>query len=247
MAQVFVSYARQDSPFVDRLDADLRAAGMETWIDRMGIEAGFEWVSQIQEAITNASAVLYIASPEADASEWVARELNLAVSLGRKILPLVFRTPSTRLLFRQYVWIDFRQSYRVGLERLIEALQQVVVPGNPLPLAKAKSKGYVFISYAEQDSEFVSSLRGFLKDRGYAYWDYQESDRDYHKQFSLELEEIIQGAAATLSILSPNWKLSKWAPKESCTPRKWACLSSCFGSAIWVPRWSFQASLTLIL
>lgn len=214
MAQVFISYSRRDSEFVDRLETDLRAAGIETWVDRARIEAGDGWVGRIQDAIVSSSAMLYIASPEALNSAWVNDELYYALTRGKLILPVIYRTEVMPLILARYQGIDFRQSYQEGLDRLIEALHQFVVPGTPLTPAAARSKGYVFISYAEQDSEFVSGLRGFLKDKGYAYWDYQESDRDYHKQLSHELEEIIQGAAATLSILSPDWKRSKWVPKE---------------------------------
>lgn len=54
----------------------------------------------------------------------------------------------------------------------------------------------------------------FLKEHGYAYWDYEESDRDYHSQFFLELESVIIEASATLSVLSESWKRSPWALKE---------------------------------
>ena len=36
----FFSYSRTDSEFVDRLDADLRARGFKTWIDRRKLEGG---------------------------------------------------------------------------------------------------------------------------------------------------------------------------------------------------------------
>jgi hypothetical protein len=70
------------------------------------------------------------------------------------------------------------------------------------------------LSYCDADTDFVSELREFLLMRGYAYWDYAESDRDYQAQLFLELEHVIQDAAATLSILSPSWKHSEWAVKE---------------------------------
>ena len=61
---------------------------------------------------------------------------------------------------------------------------------------------------------FAFSLKGFLKEHGYAYWDYEESDRDYNSQLFLELEGVIIEASATLSILSEAWKHSEWAVKE---------------------------------
>ena len=96
------------------------------------------------------------------------------------------------------------------LARLPDSVQQ----NRPVKPEKPKSKGYIFISYAEEDTEFVTALRQFLKERGYGYWDYQDSDRDYHTQLALELEDVIQNASATLSVLSPDWKRSTWAAKE---------------------------------
>jgi TIR domain len=97
---------------------------------------------------------------------------------------------------------------------LLKRLPQTVFTSKPVKAQAPKSKGYVFISYAQEDTEFVEALRHFLKERGYGYWDYQDSDRNYHTRLFIELEDVIKGAAATLSVLSPDWKKSQWAAKE---------------------------------
>lgn len=79
---------------------------------------------------------------------------------------------------------------------------------------KALAKGYVFLSYAEEDSDFVTDLREFFGKRGYAYWEYEGSDRDYQKRIDLELESVILGAVATVSVLSESWKASTWSLRE---------------------------------
>ena len=84
----------------------------------------------------------------------------------------------------------------------------------PVAAPKPKSKGYVFISYADEDADFVVELKLFLKKQGYGYWDYRESERDYQVDYTLELEDIIKNAAGTLSVVSPNWKRSKTAFQE---------------------------------
>ena len=98
---------------------------------------------------------------------------------------------------------------------------------------------YVYVNYARHDVSFVSKLTddlrrhgietwrdlkqiepgvdwvdAFLAERKYAYWDYNESDRDYHTQLFTELESVIIEASATLSIISPEWKRSTWTIKE---------------------------------
>ena len=57
-------------------------------------------------------------------------------------------------------------------------------------------------------------MRDFLEDRGYAYWDYQDSERNYQTQLPSELEGVMLNAAATICVLSPAWKESKWTQRE---------------------------------
>jgi hypothetical protein len=115
---------------------------------------------------------------------------------------------------RDLQWIDFSSSFSKGMSTLLKALQDTPRSKEIIQKPKTKSKGYAFISYAEEDTDFVKPLKEFLKNRGYAFWDYQESDRDYHKQLFLELEGVIIEASTTLSVLSESWKKSPWTVKE---------------------------------
>jgi hypothetical protein len=60
----------------------------------------------------------------------------------------------------------------------------------------------------------VQKLKGFLKDRGYAYWDYLESERDYHMELYRELETKIEEATVFLCILSDSWRDTLWTARE---------------------------------
>ena len=80
--------------------------------------------------------------------------------------------------------------------------------------ATRPAKGYVFLSYAEEDADFLTKLRAFFGERGYAYWEFETSDRDYQKRIDLELEGVISSAVATVSVLSEAWKASTWSLRE---------------------------------
>ena len=82
------------------------------------------------------------------------------------------------------------------------------------PEVERPAKGYVFLSYAEEDSDFLEQLRSFFGDQGYAYWEFEKSDRDYQKRIDLELEGVITNAVATVSVLSESWKTSDWSVRE---------------------------------
>lgn len=217
MAHVFLSYAQQDGELAQVLYRDLSAAGINVWRDIERIPPGMDWSSAISEAVESASTIIFLLSPNSIQAAFVNHELQRSLIYRRNLI--VAKIGDVDLLsvpqkLKEYQWIDFTRDYESALNKLRSVLPTVVrVPRSEAPI-RPKSRGYVFFSYAEEDSDFVDSLRAFFKQRGYGYWDYQVSERDYHSQLFLELENVIRGASATLSILSPDWKRSTWAIKE---------------------------------
>ena len=60
---VFISYAHVNTDFTQRLTADLRAAGIAVWMDRIGLIPGMpDWEQSVRDAIRNAQAVILAAS-----------------------------------------------------------------------------------------------------------------------------------------------------------------------------------------
>ncbi len=57
---VFISYSRKDSEFVDRLDADLKARGFGTFVDRSNLEPGVEWPDFIQRKVEECTAMVVV-------------------------------------------------------------------------------------------------------------------------------------------------------------------------------------------
>ncbi len=213
----FISYARRDRVFVDRLAADLQQAGIRIWRDTEQIRPGQQWEQAIEDALTSAVALLYISSEQSSGAAWMERELIWFFRTRKLVIPVIIDDAGEEALpaeVRQYQWVDFRKSYDDGLKKLLSVFPKLVKSDSAIKTLEKKSKGYVFISYAEEDSGFVEQLRVFLTKHKYGYWDYSESDRDYHSQFVRELESVITDAAATLSVLSEAWKDSKWTIRE---------------------------------
>ncbi len=239
MGYLFVSYSRWDrknKPIIDQILNDLRAAGITLWLVPDDIPPGVEWQEVITDRLQGADGILYLFGRPLDKTHQIANELSVARSLDLPVFIVIITdraalvvselfTDLDQLLFA-YPVIDARNDYDERLADLIAQFPESVKPrreimrGGIAPVAvvesppEPKSLGYVFISYAEEDSAFVEKLRVFLGEKGYGYWDYQASDRNFHTQLFLELEEVIQNAAATLSVLSPDWKASSWAAKE---------------------------------
>lgn len=90
--RVFISYSRVDTGFAERLKSDLRAAGVQVWIDHESLEPGApDWQAAIRRGIDAAHAVVYIASPEAAQSLNVRAEVLIATEQKRTIIPLWVR------------------------------------------------------------------------------------------------------------------------------------------------------------
>ncbi|MEV4511272.1 TIR domain-containing protein [Dactylosporangium sp. NPDC049525] len=88
MAELFISYARADAPYVQRLASTLAAAGFDVWHDA-DLRPADSWSSMIREQLDACTAVLVVMSPDGEASKWVERELNYAEKRGKPIVPLL--------------------------------------------------------------------------------------------------------------------------------------------------------------
>jgi len=90
VADVFISYSRRKEPaFVARLEEALKARNLTSWVDREGILPSSPWRDEIEQAILEAQAVLFVISPTSVASPYCRAELDRAVALGKRLVPVV--------------------------------------------------------------------------------------------------------------------------------------------------------------
>ena len=87
---VFISYAREDQAYARELAADLRSRGFGVWMDDR-IDFGDRWWQTIVQATRTSAAVIVVMTPAAEKSEWVERELMLALNEGKPVFPLLLR------------------------------------------------------------------------------------------------------------------------------------------------------------
>lgn len=217
MGYVFIRYVKKDRAFAEKLSNQLEQAGVDVWRGNEEIAPGQDWGKAIRQAIAGADALLFLSSQHSARSTLIAKELDIALDKSIPVLPIVLDFLGFKNMPRKLYgidWIDFRKDYETTFAQLLERIPAPARQSQPIERKSTQSRGYVFISYAEEDTAFVAQLREFLKERGYSYWDYQESQRNYHTQLFIELEDVIRDAAATLSIMSEAWRQSPWTPKE---------------------------------
>jgi formylglycine-generating enzyme required for sulfatase activity len=124
---VFISYARDDNDFVLKLTSDLAQRGVSVWLDTGSIRAGEAWRGSIVEAIENCTAFLIVLSPKSVASSNVVKELAIAGSSAKPIIPLVHRDhelkPEMKYTLAGLQRLDFaRGRYEDNLAYLVEVL-----------------------------------------------------------------------------------------------------------------------------
>lgn len=92
MPDVFVSYSRRDGEFVNGLVADLESRGKTVWLDTQGIGDGEVFPEAIRHAIEQSDGFLFIITPESAASQYCEQEVEHALSLNKRVVP-VLREP----------------------------------------------------------------------------------------------------------------------------------------------------------
>jgi hypothetical protein len=151
----FLSYAREDSAKVDRLQRVLQEAGIPVWRDRSGLWPGEDWQENIREAITH-DALAFIAcfsgSSVARVKSYQNEELVLAVEQLRLrqpeqpwLIPVRFddcAIPDRDLgggrRLSSLQWVDlFGDSYHDGAAQLVAAIRRLLGPAS---VSQARSR-----------------------------------------------------------------------------------------------------------
>ena len=89
MPGVFVSYSRRDRVFVSRLGEALEGAGKSVWVDLDDLHPASVWSAELQRAIEETDAFVFVISPDSVGSSECAKELEHAASLNKRIILLL--------------------------------------------------------------------------------------------------------------------------------------------------------------
>jgi hypothetical protein len=214
---IYISYSQNDRRLVEKLRYDLISKRINVWFDVNEIAAGENWKDAINNGIAAANSLIFVLSKNSVNSDWMLYELNKFIGMGKKVIPILLDDVEKSKIpagVKGLPWINFNDRYEEGFNELLKSITTDYKTKGRAKKNEIKTKGYVFLSYCEEDIEFVKPIKTFLKENNYSYWDYEESERDYHNQLFIELEFAISNASATLVILSPSWKKSKWSLRE---------------------------------
>jgi Tol biopolymer transport system component len=122
----FISYSRTDTSQKQNIVKQLRARGINLWVDIENLVPGTPaWEREIERAIRGAAGIIVLLSPESNNSEWVRREISFAEQNDKHLFPVLIRgdeDDSIPLRLSNHQRVDLRRNYETGLDELADAL-----------------------------------------------------------------------------------------------------------------------------
>lgn len=137
MQQIFISYSRKDIDFARKLAGDLEKAGYDVWWDLTDLRGGDDWVKTIPAAIASSQYVIVVLTPDSIESEWVRKEYTQALSLRKKIIPILLKPGSVPFALNTINFVNFTSGeYAERFKELLSALGFTGQPPTVTPYEK---------------------------------------------------------------------------------------------------------------
>lgn len=135
MSRIFLSYSRYNLALVEALVQDLEAIGNQVWLDQ-SLTGGQAWWEKILANIRDADIFIFGLSSESLESEACKSELNYAVDLHRRIVPILLsQDVNLSLLPYPLGEIQVTPYLSSGKESVFALLKAInsLPPATPLP------------------------------------------------------------------------------------------------------------------
>jgi TIR domain len=215
--RVFLSYARADAEFALHLGADLRAAGVNLWVDQLDIPKGAIWDHEVERALQASSHVLVVLSPAAVNSHNVMDEVSFALEERKTVVPVLFQPCNRPFRLRRLQYVDFTDDYRNGLSALTHALllgsdsrDSRIATASPPPTEVPKERAQM-VHTRPILPDSVRIILGFMVvviifllhyftqetfyQRSYSYYEYMRTPAEIERS----LQSFYQGRTAIIS------------------------------------------------
>ncbi len=164
MTNVFLAYSEQDVLVMEKVCNTLRREGLTVWTNKTDIKTGVEFQAAIEQGIEQADSVVYLMSPDAIASTYCQQEIDLALSLNKRIIPLLVKTLDFEQLqpqVRTLQYIDLNDNlveidYQQDESQLIRILKQEAIYYQEHKVLLTKA-----LKWKRQDANSTILLRGY--------------------------------------------------------------------------------------
>jgi hypothetical protein len=187
MTRVFVSHASADSDFAEKFSSDLRAFGVDVWLDSSHMGPG-DFVTRINTALQR-DVLILILTPAALQSPWVQQEMNAAIARANQKLmsaPIVVlaapcspeQIPALWTVYHRYDATRDRMQALASIVRQLDILPsgsgESAALQPPVPVAARAMQGNaepIVVAVAEAPTSYRHSLQADTLHRHRAsYW-----------------------------------------------------------------------------
>ncbi|HEY9672748.1 MAG TPA: TIR domain-containing protein [Waterburya sp.] len=157
--ETFLSYSRKDYSFVGLLYKALQQAGINIWIDWEDIAPSSLWRQEICVAIQASKNFVFIISPDSVESEECLKELNHALLLNKRLIPVVSRQVEFSKIppaLREINWIFFTRDFDTALNQLLAVIDA------PLGVGFERVNNKIILFSGDTEREFILERNYYL-------------------------------------------------------------------------------------
>lgn len=120
--EIFISYSSSDyDTYVTPLVSRLTLEGYSVWLDKNRLDAGVDWLDEINVALTRCSAMVLCVTPRALTSRYVKMEYRYFVDQSKPLIPIICETTSLPVELRGIQYLPFS-----ALDKLIQRLTDLL-------------------------------------------------------------------------------------------------------------------------
>ena len=155
MADIFLSYAKENRESARSIAALLESAGWTVWWDRR-IPAGRTWRSVLEEALREMRCMVVLWSTDSIESDWVKEEAEEARTI-RKLVPVLIDAVTPPVGFRSIQAADLTDwdgsNDAPGARQLIADLESLIGKPSHQPASESLQSGRIGRALTERDAE----------------------------------------------------------------------------------------------
>ncbi|TAE60781.1 MAG: TIR domain-containing protein [Nostocales cyanobacterium] len=130
MTQVFLSYSEKEREVMEKIAKILMRESFTVWTNKTDIQSGADFVESIDRGIEEADNLVFLMSPASLESEYCQKEITYALSLKKRIIPVLIapvEEAQIPLELRKIQFIDLTEEAQgkdANIDKLINILSQ---------------------------------------------------------------------------------------------------------------------------
>lgn len=161
MTQVFLSYSEQDSAILENVRRSLMREGFTVWSSKTDIQTGVDFQVAIDRGLEEADNIVYLLSPASLQSEYCQHEIEYALSLNKRIIPVLVRTTDPVTIpptLRNLQYIDITQATESNRPRHIDTVINKAFKRSAEPQPNTDHNSAEAVDYRSYASQLIKIL-----------------------------------------------------------------------------------------